>query len=124
MRLFSIVLALLFVVSCKGGADSIAKEETQGGMGVEQGENLYKVTATPESVPAGKETTVIFTIEPTDGYKWNDEYPASFKVTVPEGVKAGKTEFSSKKGEVTKSERNGTFAIPLTLEAAGAQKLS
>lgn len=124
VAIFAVIFAG-FISSCgdANGADapdSTKKAEDKA----DPDAKFYSFTLAPASVTAGRETTVSVTVNPADGYKWNDEYPAKFVVTATEGVTLGKTEYKAKKKDIVLEGKKARFSVPVTAARAGPFSLT
>jgi len=121
---FSVILGSL-VASCgrANGADASGQGEKVEST-PDPDAKFYSFTLQPATVTAGEETAVSVTVNPADGYKWNDEYPAKFVVTGGEGLTIGKTEFKAKKKDIVTKGKQATFLVPVSAASAGAFTLT
>ena len=124
VAIFAVIFASL-VVSCgyANGADAgetLSKAEEAK----DPDAKYYSFSVDPAAVALGAQTAITITVNPADGYKWNDEYPAKFVVSAGEGVTLGKTEFKSKKKDILLAGKKATFKVPLTAANAGTIDLT
>jgi hypothetical protein len=100
---------ILFVVSCsQGNAADKAKEAKP-----------YTVEISPGTITSGVAAAATLTIQATDGFKWNDEFPASLDLVLPQDVQAKTYQFSKKAGTVQNLGKAGAVTLDLTASKCG-----
>ena len=122
MAIISVILGS-FVASCgrANGADG-EKAEKSAEAAEDPDAKFYSFTLEPAQISPGAETSVQVTANPSVGYKWNDEYPARFKVTASDGLTVGKAEF--KKKDFVLKDKKASLTVPLTAASAGTYSLT
>jgi hypothetical protein len=119
MKAVSFALAAFLLLACQNG-----RSQTMGA-GAVTGENAkyYSVQISPAEVPASTEASVVVAIVPASGWKWNAEYPAKFKLSSADGVKLGKSEFSTRSGDVQADKDATRLSVPGVVAGAGAHSI-
>jgi hypothetical protein len=109
-----LTLALtLFLVSCaEGNAADKATEDKP-----------YTLTLAPQSITAGVPAMTTLSIHAKDGFKWNDEFPASLDLTLPPEAKATSYQFTKKAGTLQNLGKAGALTIDLTASKCGPLEL-
>lgn len=115
----NLLLAALLFSGCADGRSQIRSE----GSGSANIGTYYLVSLTPDQVPVDEKQTVVITLSPGSGYKWNDEYPASFSLKGPEALEFEKAEFAARKKELDISKEAARISVPLTVRSSGDQKI-
>jgi hypothetical protein len=106
--------SLLLVCSCGQGN---AADKAAGG------DKPYTVTLGPQSITAGVPAVTTLTIHAKDGFKWNDEFPASLDLTLPQEATATSYQFTKKDGTVQNLGKAGALTINLTASKCGPLEL-
>ncbi len=124
IAIFSVILAG-FISSCgsANGADAPDSDKAAKTK-VDPDAKFYSFTIEPAAIIVGEETAVLVTVNPADGYKWNDEYPARFQVSGVKGLTIGKNEFKAKKKDIVTKGKKAAFTIPVTAARAGPFSLT
>ncbi len=118
MRTAAFLVGMLLLMACQDGRSQ--PNDAQGDKPANQG-TYYEVSVAPDEVSVNEKGAVVVSLTPGSGYKWNDEYPAKFALTAPEGVALEKADFKAKEVEV--SAKAARLTIPLTVAAAGEKKI-
>ena len=77
---------------------------------------LYSVTVTG-TLEVGKAGDIEVKVAPTQGYKWNTEYPAKCQLEGAAGLALGQDKF--KKGDFKNVEKSGVLTFKATGRTAG-----
>lgn len=126
MKRLAILLPLmLMLVACQNGRTQPKGETGTQESSASEADNskYYSVALNPAEIPSGAKTDVAVVITPASGYKWNDEYPAKFKVEPPDGVKVAKTDYKQMKKEVEIGKTEARLVLPVTLADTGSFEL-
>jgi hypothetical protein len=125
MKRLAMLLPLILMVACQNGRTQPKGESGTQESAAAEADNskYYSVALNPAEIAPGAKTDVAVVITPASGYKWNDEYPAKFKVEPPDGVKVEKIEYKQMKKEVEIGKAEARLVLPVTLADAGIFEL-
>lgn len=84
---------------------------------------FYSLSVSPGEIPVGQEVKVVVGLNPTEAYKWNQEYPARFTLDKVEGLELAASEFSKANSGIVSAEKNAVLNIGLKATQAGTYNL-
>lgn len=121
-----LAIALLLVVACKesappaeGQVPAAKKDEAAA-----KSDKQFAIEVKAPAAKAGEKGEITVVIKAAEGYAWNANYPASFKVgAVPAGVKLDKAEFDASAFQGGEKAPKATLAVPFEATAAGSANL-
>lgn len=76
-----------------------------------------------QSLKAGADTKVTWTIVPTGGFHWNSEYPASLNLVLPSGIEGAPLAFTKKTDTIRDLTSSAVVAFSLKAGTKGEQIL-
>jgi len=117
-----VVVALLALLGCRGGQTASAAAGETAGEEANRG-RYYEAVIAPTEVGLNEKASVVVSLTAGSGYHWNDEYPASFKVSAGETVGIEKADFSVKTKDIEVTREAARMTVPMVVKAAGVQEL-
>jgi len=115
MRYSRLAILAVLLFSCQNGRT----QPLAAGAGAGENSKYYQVQVTPSEVTVGTEAKLVLSVAAVSGWKWNAEYPAKFKVSGPTAVRLGKSEFSTRAGDVEAGKTEARITIPATASSQG-----
>lgn len=122
MRSIALIVGIVLLMACQEGRSQPNDAEGQPAAAANRGK-YYEVSAVPGELVVAEKGTVVVSLTPGAGYKWNDEYPARFALKAPASVTLEKAAFSFKKKEIEVTKKAASLAVPLAISAAGEQTI-
>ena len=116
--LLGVLATLIFLVACSTHPPSAQGEEKKS-----QGDK-FSIQAETATAKPGKKGTVTVVIKPGKGYKWNKNYPSSFKIVDSESQVAtfASQKFSKAAFKNKDEKKSTTLALPFEAKAKGKVK--
>ncbi len=87
------ILPLVLLLGCQNGR---SQPMAEGEKSKADNTKYYSATLTPDESKAETACDLVLFITPSEGYKWNKEYPFKFVFTTDDAVKLAKSEFKAK----------------------------
>lgn len=122
MRSVAMIVGIILLMACQDGRSQPNEPEGQPAASSNRGK-YYDVSVTPGELTVAEKATVVVSLTPGSGYKWNDEYPARFALKAGDAVTLDKSEFSFKKKEIEVTKKAAQLAVPLAVAEAGEQAI-
>ena len=122
MKRIALLVGVFLMIACGNGQTQAQGKAADDKKPANEGK-YYSTSVTPGELAVSEKGTVVLSLVPGSGYKWNDEYPAKFKLTTPATVSLGKKEFSFKNKDIETDKKEARLSLPLTISAQGPQKI-
>ncbi len=122
MRSIALIVGIVLLMACQEGRSQPNDSEGQPAAAANQGK-YYDVSVAPSELSVAEKGSVVVSLTPGSGYKWNDEYPAKFALKAGDGVTLEKADFSFKKKEIEITKKAASLAVPLAIAKAGKQTI-
>jgi hypothetical protein len=122
MKKIALLAGVFLMIACGNGQTQAQGKTADDKKPANEGK-YYTTAVAPGELAVSEKGTVILSLIPGSGYKWNDEYPAKFKLTAPASVALEKAEFSFKNKDIETDKKEARLSLPLTISAQGPQKL-
>jgi hypothetical protein len=122
MRSVALIVGIVMLMACQEGRSQPNDAEGKPAAAANQGK-YYDVAVAPGELAVSEKGTVLVSLTPGEGYKWNEEYPAKFALTAGAEVTLDKADFSFKKKEIQVTKKAAQLAVPMAVAKVGKQEI-
>ncbi|NUN13507.1 MAG: hypothetical protein HUU55_07715 [Myxococcales bacterium] len=113
------IVAALFAFACTAQSPTAAGQEAAA----DKKETTFVIDTQPAEAKVGDKSTLKVTIKPGTGYKWNENFPAAFKIVTeaPKSVVFQRRDFD--KTAFQTEAKQATLSVPFDATAANEETI-